>query len=241
MKQIHLIAACALTLFVLAVTTYYQGRATERWANHNDSAELTAMAEKMVNIPLKVGAGDEWVGTIIEDTEESLAGYRAARVKAHVDVQYINSRTHEVMRVTLVCGHRRHVSRHTPDQCMIGAGFEPVDENLTFQASTDDVGVVKGRTMQFMKKGEEGVVNQRMIWTWSRDGRWVGPQVDNRVAFSAHPAWYKLYITMPISGSKTKSSDEDMKPFVRALMPALTNVLFPDGIGKAEDDDESVL
>lgn len=240
MKQVHLIAACVVTLAVLGVTTYLQGNATERWSNHNDSAELTAMAEKMANIPIEFGVGNEWQGKIIEDTEESLAGYKAARVKAHVDVQYTNSRTNEVMRVTLVCGHRHHVARHTPDQCMIGAGFDGVDENLTFDASTD-IGLVHGRTMQFMKRGEEGVVNQRMIWTWSRDGRWVGPSVDNRVALSSHPAWYKLYITMPVSGSKTKSTDEEMKPFVKDFMPALTKALFPEGIGNAEDDDESVL
>jgi hypothetical protein len=236
MKQVHLIAACFLTLFVLGVTTYLQGMATERWTNHNDSAELTAMAEKMKNVPVEVG---EWEGRIVPNTDESEAAYQKARVKAHVDIDFRHTRTGEVMRVTLVCGHRRHVSRHTPDQCMIGAGFEPVDENLTFSAATD-IGVVDGRTMQFVKRGEQGVVNQRMVWTWSRDGRWVGPAVDNRVALSAHPAWYKLYITMPVSGSKTKSNPDDMKPFVKDFMPALTKVLF-DRIGSDADDDESVL
>jgi hypothetical protein len=232
-----LIAACFLTLFVLGATTYYQGMATERWSNHNDSEELTAMAEKMKDVPLLFG---EWEGRIIPDTDESLEGYKKAKVKAHVDVDFRHTRTGDVMRVTLVCGHRNHVARHTPDQCMIGAGFDRVDENMTFKASTD-VGMVNGRTQQFMKRGEDGVVNQRMIWTWSRDGRWVGPQADNRVSFSSHPAWYKLYVTMPVSGSRTKASDEDMKPFVKDFIPALSKVLFPDGVGSDEDDDASVL
>jgi hypothetical protein len=237
MKNIHLIAACALTLIVVGASTYYQGMATERWSNHNDSEELNAMAERIVKIPLEFG---QWEGRIIEDTPESLAGYRKARVKAHVDVEYREIGSNQVMRVTLVCGHRNHVARHTPDQCMVGAGFEKVDENMTFDQFTD-IGIVQGRTMQFMKRGEEGVQNQRMIWTWSRDGRWIGPAADNRVVFSAHPAWYKLYITMPLAGSKTRSEVDEMKPFVKDFMPALTNALFPDGVGADDGDDASVL
>ena len=43
---------------------------------------------------------------------------------------------------------------------------------------------------------------------------------------------------MPVSGSKTKSNPEDMKPFVKDFLPALTKVLF-DRIGSDADDDES--
>ncbi|MEX2185668.1 MAG: hypothetical protein WD875_02695 [Pirellulales bacterium] len=237
MKQIHLIAASALVLAVMGVTTYYQGDATERWSSHNDSEELIAMAAKMENPPLEFG---EWTGKIVPDTDESLAGYRKARVKAHVDIEFRQKRTGDLIRVTLVCGHRRHVARHTPDQCMVGAGFEPMDENGKFSASTD-IGVVNGRTMQFMKRGEEGVINQRMVWMWSRDGRWIAPAIDNRVALSSHPAWYKLYVTMPLAGSKTKSDPEEIKPFVKDFLPALTNMLFPDGPAKDDGEDVSVL
>lgn len=237
MKQIHLIAASVLVLAVMGVTTFYQGQATERWISHNDSEELTEMAAKMENPPLEF---EEWEGQIIPDTPESLEGYRKAQVKAHVDIDFRRPRTGEVIRVTLVCGHRRHVARHTPDQCMIGAGFDPVDENLTFRASTD-IGVVQGRTMQFMKRGEEGVINQRMVWMWSRDGRWIAPAVDNRVALSSHPAWYKLYVTMPLSGSKTKSDPEEIKPFIKDFLPELTKILFPEGPAEADDEGDSVL
>ncbi|RIK73268.1 MAG: hypothetical protein DCC68_25195 [Planctomycetota bacterium] len=238
MKNIHLIAACALTLGVVGVSTYYQGMATERWSNHNDSEALNAMAEKMKSVPLEFG---EWEGKIIEDTPESLDGYRKARVKSHVDLEYTHTRTGEKLRVTLVCGHRNHIAQHTPDQCMVGAGFDKVDENMTFNAVLEDGVSLQGRTMQFMKRGEEGVINQRMIWTWTRDGRWIGPAADNRVVFSAHPAWYKLYVTMPLAGSKTKSDADEMKPFVREFVPALTKILYPAGIGSDDGDDASVL
>lgn len=235
MKNIHLIAASVLVLAVMGVTTYYQGMATERWSNHNDSAELNAMAAMMEpdKLPLDFG---EWEGRIIPDTPESLAGYKKARVKAHVDMEFRQIRTGDFVRVTLVCGHRHHVARHTPDQCMPGAGFQPMDENLPFQASTD-IGVVTARTMQFMKHGEEGVINQRMIWTWSRDGHWDAPAVDNRVALSSHPAWYKLYVTMPLPGTETKSDPDAMKPFVKDYLPVLTKALFPDGPAKNSDED----
>jgi hypothetical protein len=238
MKHLHLIAASVLVLAVMAVSTFYQGVANERWVSHNDSEELNEMALKMENPPLEFGL---WEGRIIPDTDESLAGYRAARVKEHVDIEFRNTDSGEVMRVTLVCGHRRHVARHTPDQCMVGAGFQPMDENMQFLCTIDGGVVAQGRTMQFMKRGEEGVINQRMVWMWSRDGRWVAPTADVRVALSSHPAWYKLYVTMPLAGSKTKSEPEEIKPFIKELVPALTKVLFPDGPAKSDDEDTSVL
>jgi hypothetical protein len=221
MKQAHLIGTCIVAGVLILVTTIGQGYYTERWRDVNDDAELDDMAQRLTHVPLAFG---EWEGQIVPDTENSTDQYRKAHVKGHVDLSYHNSRTNKVVRVTLVCGHRKHVAKHTPDQCMVGAGFDMITEPQPLRVSTSD-GMAEAKTAQFIRPSDQGAANQRMIWTWARDDVfWQGPSND-RVALATHNTWYKLYVTTTVPGIKKTDDSEDAQNFMKDFLPVLDKTL----------------
>jgi hypothetical protein len=223
----HLGIASAVVIAVLGVTTFYQGTFTERWRNFNLDPELDRMAQRMLDPPLLFG---DWEGEIRPRTDETKAAFGKARVKEFVEVEYRNLRTGKHISITLVCGHRRHVARHTPDQCMISAGFKYADE-----PKLDDItlpGDVRARfkTSQFIKQDEQ-TVNQRMIWTWSQGsgderGKWNAVSSD-RWGLSHHSIWYKLYVTIPLPGVEKNEDIKEAENFLKELLPELNKVLYP--------------
>jgi hypothetical protein len=218
-----------VALVLVAATTVLEGVFTERWSPRGDPAELAAMAERMTQIPLAIG--DDWEGEDIPPSKDLLAQYKEAGVIGHLDRQYRHRRKGSVVRVSLMCGHARHLSIHTPDQCYIGAGFEmlepePVERSVLTSLSSEPV---LFHTAQFVKKKSQPPQNQRIMWSWCDEQKWYSPGRADvaRFHFALSGNLYKLYVTTVPRPGQSQPDDEAGREFLRDFLPAIQPILYP--------------
>jgi hypothetical protein len=218
-----LFAPLALVATLAVVCTVVQGIHTERWTDLTDSEELHAMAKRLEDTPLFFG---EWQGTEQKADDDLLKQYERAKVNGWFNARFENVRTGKIVFVSLVVGHRRHVAIHTPDQCMVGAGFQKLEEERPESVVLPTGGEARVLTSQFLKVDPNVTQNQRILWCWSSDGKWIAPQM-GRVELTGSPHWYKLYVTTVLPGQQRTSDISDSKEFLRQFLPVLNEALFP--------------
>jgi len=223
MNNVAYTFAIVVAVAAIAAGTYFQGIETERWEPLNETEELKAMAARLEHIPLEFG---EWKGEIEPDTPELLEQYEIAGVAGHTNIRYEHSRTGKSVRVSLVCGHRRHVAIHTPDQCMVGAGFtmleRPTKKFVKTDASKD---AAEFQMAHFCMEKDMMTINQRIMWCWSNSGTWIGP--DTRFPLAEHRYWFKLYVTTTDQGAQDSRDAKGSEEFIRDFLPVLNPALFP--------------
>jgi hypothetical protein len=220
----QLIAPVLVVVTVMGIGTYLEGNWTGRWRDLTDTETLKQMAAHMDNIPLKFG---EWEGAVIPPDDGLKQQHKKAQVTKYQDIVYRHRRlSGKEVRMSLVCAPHRSIARHTPDKCYVGAGFDIADEERLEDVTTSD-GVMSVRTAQFIRQSETSRQNQRIVWTFSDDGKWIAPE-SGRIALAGSDAWFKLYVTVALPGNKRSTDIEDCREFLRDFLPVLNRALFPD-------------
>jgi hypothetical protein len=131
-----------------------------------------------------------------------------------------------VVQISLVCGHHQTIGIHTPDKCMIGAGFRVLDgESERAEMVDTPRGTMRVRTAQFIKDHATGVINQRMMWTFSHNGEWEASEL-GRASLAGQPGWFKLYVTTVAAGNNVQDTSES-RGFLEQFIPRLNDALFP--------------
>jgi len=229
MKTIHLALALTATVIILTVGTIIQAKYSGRWSGGNSNEKLAIMAERMKNIPLKFG---DWVGTIQEEDENLAQQYKVAKVAGHANITYRNKRTRRTVTVSLVCGKQIYVSKHTPDGCYVGAGYEQIN-NLREKTTVNlSPGKAIFFTSQFRRIGVRSSDNQRIFWSWANDGKWVTGERDE-LRSNLGEELYKLYVTSKVEGQTISDDFSLNREFAEDFIPKLNEALWP-----KEDDNE---
>ena len=205
MERTQTILAGVVVGIVIIATTIAQGFYSERWIDHNSSEELIQMSKNLEYVPMRFG---DWLGTEIETTPEMKQQYDIAKVNGYRNISYQHILSGKVVQVSLVCGHYQTIGIHTPDKCMIGAGFRELEgESERGEMVETPRGTMRVRTAQFVKNHSTGVINQRMLWTFSHNGEWEASEL-GRASLAGQPGWFKLYVTTVAAGNNVQDTSE---------------------------------
>jgi hypothetical protein len=238
-KYLQTFAAIGVALLAIAATTVLEGQRTERWRQIGDPKELELMAARLEDIPLEF---DLWEGSKQKDTEELLVQYKEARVAGHINLTYVHKRTGNRVSVSLVCGHSRNVSIHTPDQCYVGAGYKMVETTPQARDVITDLGPepIPFQSAQFVKEMSSPPIHQRIMWSWCDGGNWVATGGADRARFDL--AWrgnmYKLYVTTSVRSTQNQKDIDESVDFIRKFLPAIQSKLYPPEAAEASADEE---
>lgn len=187
---------------------------SDRWMQ---SSELQHAVERMSGLPMTIGG---WQGHDEEIEPEQVA---QAQLAGYVFRRYQRGR--DVVTLLLVCGRPGPITRHTPDVCYSGAGFE-------FRGTPEKLNnpqiAPPGTfwTLTLHKPQATGTAHLRILWSWNATGTWEA--ADNpRLQFARNRALYKLYLIQELDSAEAPMEGSALAAFTRELMPVLERTLFP--------------
>jgi hypothetical protein len=223
-----LIAAVGISLAVVGVTTYLQGRIVDRWQSP-PAGLLKFYSENISKAPLNFG---DWQGEDIEQTEQSLDELRMARATGYIERVYDNLDTdaEEAVHVSMITGKPQNVADHTPDMCYVAAGYVlqgalrdyPID--LTDPETGETVRHWL-KTAVFKKQVNDQNLYIRIFWGWkAKPGPWEASNWA-MAKYASMPGLYKLYMTTEYH-DETPEDNAAMALFPE-LNEAFEKTMFP--------------
>ena len=217
----------AVVMIVLAVGTLIEGKYSDRWGRKS-SAKLDAFTERLNQVPMEVG---DWIG---QEDQIDLKDFQASNCTGCVSRTYTNREGQQV-NVYLVSGSARHVTIHTPDWCYVGAGFvmEHEPQQYTLEDVPDVISAPEFLTTRFLKEETLQTHRLRIFWSFSDDGKWIGPRMP-KPAFAGRSAMYKIYLITKLDGTMSMEVDDNPTlDFARQFFPVANKILFTNEIGRA--------
>jgi hypothetical protein len=210
----------AALLAVLAVTTYLQGVATERWGREKTERLQKLATNVNERIPMEIG---EWIATEHEVDKEQ---YKASNCEAARALTFENRTSGEEIDVFVVAGTARNVTIHTPDWCYRGAGYEMENEKNEFIMECPGLPQPpEFLTATFKKEEPSQITRLRIFWTFSDDGSWHGPRQE-KVTFAGRKSLAKVYLITRIPLQGDELEENATFSFVKDFMPVLNAALF---------------
>lgn len=227
---------------VLIPLTYVQWRMMDWVWTSNVPAQQCAYLLQ-TEIPQEIG---DWVGT---DNPVDPEVRKTAGADGYISRTYVNKNSPD-QRVTvwLIVGHFRNVSRHTPNICYRGAGYEQVERASVQPFVVEGIPKSKFRTAKFKGATKQGQpVYERVFWAWWKpeplgDGQtvedvniaWTSPE-DPRLEYGFCRALYKLYFTA-VSTEEEAPIDSVCHEFAEVFLPVVHERLRESGMVMRNDD-----
>jgi len=215
------IAVFAAFIVILAGATYLNGVRSERW-KRIDSKLVDTFEARIGATPETLGP---WRG---EDQPQDPKQFKASGCRKAISRSYVNEETNEVVDIYLVCGETRHVTKHTPDWCYVGAGFTMQGDPETVRATIAGLEEpVEFLTCVFRKETQAGSQTIRIFWTFSDDSVWVAPDPP-RIFLARRPALYKVYLIAPVRFGEQRPQESHALEFAKVFFPTVQPLLFTD-------------
>ncbi len=210
----HFIPVFLIAAVLIGAGTYYQGIYAERWQKM-DSELLQDFTKHVPTMPKEFGP---WV--LSEEVEISKEEWKATNCTAYVSRWYLNRNTGERISFYLVSGTAKHITIHTPDWCMMAAGFDQEKPTVEYKFEVEGM-EVEAATAVFRKEGD-GV---RTYWMYSDNGEWQGPAHPSvaKMKYGGRPAMYKIYLT---SDPTPDPADNPCNQFAADAFPTINKLLF---------------
>ena len=204
-------------ILLILVTAIVQGFWSDRWTD--DAADSLHLKQRIDNLPMQLG---DWEGQNLEADPREI---RASGAVGHLSRSYRNRVTGEQVSLFLICGHMRHVSVHTPDRCYPAAGFDQLSPAERFTIETS-AGPLETFTTTFRQEAAEGILTQRVFWTWGLDKQWEAPE-NPRVRYGGVRALYKMYLISSVPpGVEQEAAESPCLNFAQDTMALIDAQLF---------------
>jgi hypothetical protein len=207
----RVLAAAAAMLLIIGSGLVY-GLWTGRW--DPPTATPTDVKERLTSIPADLG---DWQG---EDVESDTRG--ASPVLGRLERRYRNTRTNQIVSVSLVCGKPGPICIHTPDVCYGSSGFN-VGENKKHTAAS--LGGAEFWTADALKKKSTDQTRLRIFWAWNGGDGWQAAG-NPRLAYVRYPVLYKLYLIRELNAAGDALDDDPCLELFQQLQAELQRALF---------------
>jgi hypothetical protein len=205
-----------IAVLLIAGGTAYQGKVTDRWMPQ-DSELLQAFTTRLENVPAEF---DDWSSVETPLTEKEFEATNCTNYKSRL---YKHDPSGADVSVYLVVGTARHVTIHTPDWCYVGAGYEMEGDPQPFNLELDSE-IHEFTTATFRKESTEGVNRLRIFWSYSNDGKWLGPSWP-KTYFAGKPALCKVYLITNIDEEEDVVDSPSIQ-FAKTFLPILNESMF---------------
>ncbi len=218
---------------ILGLSAYEGVFVKDRWgAAGIESAEL---GKRFDQVPKDFG---EWQG---EDLPVAEVVRNTAGAVSYVSRNYTNIETGQKVRLWLIVGHSRDITRHTPNICYPSSGFHQ-------KGSIDrqHVSVAGGKeavfyTAKFQKENEINRSVERVFWTFNHpeENQWEAPQEGARWRYGLAKSLYKLYFVSGVEHNEDTIEESVAVEFAEAMLPLINAALFPTEPAEAEAETEA--
>jgi hypothetical protein len=210
------LAPLLTAVIILAGAGLVHGLWTQRWQK---SYALEAAVARLDELPTVIG---DWQSEAqpVSAQELALAGAEGSWVRHFTAPGHAES-----ILVMILCGRTNAMCAHRPENCYGGAGFELTGAPLNYLLRSSG-GTPLGEfwTGKFVKEDAIDGVQLRFFWSWLADGQWKAPSWP-RYDFAGQPYLYKLYVIRDATVRPEKLDDDPLVPFLRQLIPTLTDRL----------------
>jgi hypothetical protein len=207
----RVLAAAGALVLVLGSGLVY-GLWTGRW--DPPAAMPTDLSNRLEGISTTLG---DWEG---ENIEVDTRG--AAPVLGRLERRYRNTRTNQIVTLSLVCGKPGPISIHTPDVCYGSSGYvvgEPKKFNPPHATGAEFW------TADALKKKSTDQTRLRIFWAWNGGEGWQAAD-SPRLVFVRFPVLYKLYLIRELSAAGDPLDDDSCLELFHQLQPELQRALF---------------
>jgi len=204
-------AAAAAMLLILGSGIAY-GFWTGRWDPPTDPPP--DVEARLKSIPADLG---DWQG---EDVEADTRG--ASPVLGRLERRYRNTRTNQIVSVSLVCGKPGPICIHTPDVCYGSSGFN-VGEKKKYTAA--NIAGAEFWTADALKKKSTDQTRLRIFWAWDGGDGWQAAG-NPRLAYHRYPVLYKLYLIRELNAAGDALDDDPCLELFQQLQSELQRALF---------------
>jgi hypothetical protein len=208
------IVPAGTALILVLLSGIVQGVWTDRWQSGD---QARAWATRLCDLPLTLG---DWDGEPLPIDAHSL---EVGQIDGYVQRRYVHRQSREAVLVSVVCGRPGPISAHTPEHCFQGNGYEVAQPAARFEAP-DEQAVFW--TARFRRTDDLIAPQVRVFWAWTTTGAWRAVSYP-RVEFARAPALYKLYVSRTLRRPDEPLDRDPAVPFLRLLLPALRQALFP--------------
>lgn len=227
----------ALGIVAIVGLTIPQITMSNRFEESNVTAEQ--FSDLLKHVPMKIG---DWEGVDlpVEDQVRKTAG----AVGRYVNRNYKNARTGEEVKLWLICGHSKDITRHTPEICYPSSGFtKRADENSLYVFNYGEGEDADFFTNTFTKEDNYGRSAVRVFWSWyrPREGKeleWEAPE-HPRVTFGNTRALYKMYFTSTMPSLGETADESPCVRFARDVLPVVEQALETQESGAPQPEQEA--
>jgi hypothetical protein len=188
------------------------GTLATKWRDRTDPSKLIEVAARARTVPLTLG---DWTG---HETDLDFQAYRPMGIVGGCSRYYRNARTGRVVSLLIVCGESGPISVHTPEDCMVAAGFTAA--SIPEHVSLGPSGQRPIRLLRnaYLNQEATGTSDSEIYWCWGADRRWDVPD-DPRLAYADRPYLFKVYIAHPLTGETDLSAARaDVESFIGEVL-----------------------
>jgi hypothetical protein len=222
--MLRLYAPVAVTVVLVAISTFFEARFSDRFNTSDVTKE--EFDQRFSSLPKEVGP---WVGT---DNEVGKDILQVAGAVNHVSRTYLNNQTGAKVDLWLIVGHSRDIVRHTPDICYPAHGFGQDDIKplkQVIKAGGEDATFYTARFRNEQAFGG-GPALQRVFWGWNAntddEHQWIAPDSAKRY-FGNNRRLYKMYFTANMTDRDEPVGENAAVAFAKVMLPEVNHALFP--------------
>src|SRR5262249_26546702 len=107
---------------------------------------------------------------------------------------YTHRHTRRSVTVLVLCGHSGALSKHRPEHCYPGSGYEMTAQpTLLPVVAAPNTQAELFRVANFTRHDVSGDTQFRIFWSWYAGGQWQAPE-SPRWSFARQPYLVKLYV-----------------------------------------------
>lgn len=174
------------------------------------TADVEAFVKKLRNTPK---AFSDWELA----TEEQLPALHQRELQCHSYFlrNYVRAKTGERVHVSVLLGPQGPTSRHDPNDCYPGAGYEVVGTVQREMFKLGDKEVPLNTCVLKMP----GSLDRRIkvIWGWNNGSGWAVPESEPRIFYAGSPFLFKVQMVTELD-SLDKSRETVQKQFAEEFL-----------------------
>ena len=217
MKRTTLIFSAFVLVSLTVVSGIVHGMLSNRWGAADQLVEAGNELEL-----LKTEFGD-WEMQAEEDVRQSVQAM--LECTGYVNRTYINTKTSDVVRVSVIVGPHGPLSVHTPEICYTSREYRPhpQGDRQRIEVGPQNEAHHKFWALTLQSRRLDGGL-LRVCYAWSTGNTWEAPE-DARFAYPFEPVLYKVQLAYELPLGSHAVNNRLIYKFLQDFLPTVGTVM----------------